>query len=73
MLTSQIPAGLNPLTPEQSQQMQTLLSSLNPVQQAWISGYLAASANAAAAGATVPAAAPAAETATLTVLYGSQS
>ncbi|MEO0566909.1 MAG: assimilatory sulfite reductase (NADPH) flavoprotein subunit [Pseudomonadota bacterium] len=73
MLTSQIPAGLNPLTPEQSQQMQTLLSSLNPVQQAWISGYLAASANAAAAGATVPAAAPAAETATLTVLYGSQT
>lgn len=72
MLHTPIPNGLSPLTAEQSQQMHTLLSSLNPVQQAWISGYLAATANS-AVGSVTSAVAPAAEAAPLTVLYGSQT
>ncbi|MEM9421669.1 MAG: flavodoxin domain-containing protein, partial [Pseudomonadota bacterium] len=70
MILSQIPPGMNPLTPEQTQQIQQLLGTLTPVQQAWVSGYLAASANSAAP--AVPAA-PAAEAPPLTVLYGSQT
>ncbi|MDO6462368.1 assimilatory sulfite reductase (NADPH) flavoprotein subunit [Granulosicoccaceae sp. 1_MG-2023] len=71
MLLNQMPAGVNPLTPEQSQQVSQLVSTLTPLQQAFVSGYLAASAQ--LGGATLPAAAPAAEAAPLTILYGSQT
>ncbi|WP_424933003.1 assimilatory sulfite reductase (NADPH) flavoprotein subunit [Amaricoccus macauensis] len=71
MMLAQMPQGLNPLTPEQSRQFAELAGSLDPIQQAWISGYLAASAQGAAA--AVPVVAPAAEPATLTILYGSQT
>ena len=72
VLTHPLPPGLNPLSPEQSSQMQTLLTTLTPIQQAWISGYLAATSGAAgAAGAALPA--QGAEPAVLTVLYGSQT
>lgn len=75
MLLSQIPQGVNPLTPQQSQQIELLLGSLTPVQQAWISGYLAASANAAGntPGAMPTLAAPGVEASPLTILYGSQT
>ncbi len=59
---------LSPLNAEQSQQFQTLMGSLNPVQQAWLSGYLAASSNAAPSVQTAAAA-----DAPLTILYGSQT
>ncbi|MEM9710040.1 MAG: assimilatory sulfite reductase (NADPH) flavoprotein subunit [Pseudomonadota bacterium] len=64
--------GLSPLTPEQTGHMEALLSSLNPVQQAWISGYLAATATAGAGAVPAPAPAPV-EAAVLTILYGSQT
>ncbi|MEM6325119.1 MAG: assimilatory sulfite reductase (NADPH) flavoprotein subunit [Pseudomonadota bacterium] len=74
MLHQNIPQTLSPLSPEQSAQMQALLTSLNPVQQAWISGYLAATASAAAgAMPALPAAPVAAAAGKLTVLYGSQT
>ncbi len=71
MLITQMPQGINPLSPEQAQQVSSLLGSLNPVQQAWISGYLAATAQGGLGAAPVPA--PAAEAAPLTILYGSQT
>ena len=50
------------------------MTSLNPIQQAWISGFLAASAMGSTAAAMPPVAAPvAAAKATLTILYGSQT
>lgn len=67
MLLSQIPAGFGPLTADQGQQMQQLMGTLSPVQQAWISGFLAASASGTVAAADTAQAAP------LTVLYGSQT
>ncbi|MEM6588246.1 MAG: assimilatory sulfite reductase (NADPH) flavoprotein subunit [Pseudomonadota bacterium] len=69
-IMSQVPAGLGPLSPEQSQAFAQLAGTLTPVQQAWISGYLAATAQ---AGDVQPAAAPVAEAAPLTILYGSQT
>ncbi|MEO0486827.1 MAG: assimilatory sulfite reductase (NADPH) flavoprotein subunit [Pseudomonadota bacterium] len=72
MLHQTIPGGLSPLSPEQNAQMAALLPSLSPVQQAWISGYLAASAMGAQATLPPVAATPSAA-ATLTVLYGSQT
>ncbi|MEM6324972.1 MAG: flavodoxin domain-containing protein, partial [Pseudomonadota bacterium] len=74
MLHQNIPQTLSPLSPEQSAQMQALMTSLNPVQQAWISGYLAATASVAAgAMPALPAAPVAAAAGKLTVLYGSQT
>lgn len=70
MLT-QLPQDINPLSPEQTQHFAQLAGSLTPIQQAWISGYLAASANGGIA--AQPVVAPVAEAATLTILYGSQT
>ncbi|MEO0894663.1 MAG: assimilatory sulfite reductase (NADPH) flavoprotein subunit [Pseudomonadota bacterium] len=70
-IMSQMPQGFNPLSPEQSQAFAQLAGSLTPVQQAWISGYLAAAA--ARGGMAEPVAAPAAEAAPLTILYGTQT
>lgn len=64
---TQLPASLSPLSPEQHQQVQSLMTSLTPVQKAWISGYLAGGLG------DTPAPAPEAAPATLTVLYGSQA
>ncbi|MEM7598210.1 MAG: flavodoxin domain-containing protein, partial [Pseudomonadota bacterium] len=70
-IMSQMPQGFNPLSPEQSQAFAQLAGALTPVQQAWISGYLAATAT--QGGVAGPVAAPAAEAAPLTILYGTQT
>uniref|UniRef100_A0A486XTR9 Sulfite reductase [NADPH] flavoprotein alpha-component n=1 Tax=Rheinheimera sp. BAL341 TaxID=1708203 RepID=A0A486XTR9_9GAMM len=73
MLLSSLVAQASPLSEQQVQQLQGLVSQLNPIQQAWVSGYLAASAQLAGqlAGQTAPAAAKA--NASLTILFGSQT
>jgi sulfite reductase (NADPH) flavoprotein alpha-component len=72
MLVNLLSAAASPLTQEQIQKLQGLVAELNPIQQAWVSGYLAASANSAVLGGV--AAAPAAsESAPLTILFGSQT
>ena len=68
MFLKQIPTQLAPLSAEQMAAMDALMGTLTPLQQAWVSGYLAAS-----SGAAAPAMPVAAEPATLTVLYGSQT
>ena len=74
MLLSQLSAQASPLSPEQVQKLQALTAELNPIQQAWVSGYLAANANTAALSGQVAGAAPqAGEAAALTILYGSQT
>jgi sulfite reductase (NADPH) flavoprotein alpha-component len=71
-MMSQMPQGFNPLSPEQAQAFAQLAGSMTPVQQAWISGYLAATA--AQGGVTAaPSAVPASEAAPLTILYGTQT
>ncbi|MGP9803027.1 assimilatory sulfite reductase (NADPH) flavoprotein subunit [Rheinheimera sp. NSM] len=73
MLLSSLVAQASPLSEQQVSQLQGLVSQLNPIQQAWVSGYLAASAQLAGqvAGQTAPAAAQA--NASLTILFGSQT
>ena len=71
MILSDIPQGVSPLTPNQINQVKDLMGSMTPIQQAWISGYMAAAANAASPIAVQ-------ETVTvdaspLTILYGSQT
>ena len=74
MLLSQLSAQASPLTPEQVQKLQALTAELNPIQQAWVSGYLAANANTASLSGQVAGVAPQAdEAAALTILYGSQT
>ncbi|MDX1537180.1 assimilatory sulfite reductase (NADPH) flavoprotein subunit [Arsukibacterium sp.] len=72
MLLSSLVAQASPLSEQQVQQLQGLVSQLNPIQQAWVSGYLAASAQLAGGQAVAPATA-AASSATLTIVYGSQT
>lgn len=73
-LVQQLNQAASPLSAEQVTDLQKLVSVLNPIQQAWVSGYLAASANAAMPGAQVAGVAPqAGEAAILTILYGSQT
>ncbi|MDO6719082.1 assimilatory sulfite reductase (NADPH) flavoprotein subunit [Psychrosphaera sp. 1_MG-2023] len=73
-LVQQLNQASSPLSAQQVADLQTLVSALNPIQQAWVSGYLAATANAA-----MPAAQPAGvatqtnEASVLTILYGSQT
>ncbi len=50
MLLGQLNAAASPLSQEQVQKLQGLVAELNPIQQAWVSGYLAANANASALG-----------------------
>jgi sulfite reductase (NADPH) flavoprotein alpha-component len=72
MLLSQLSAAASPLSQEQVQKLQGLVAELNPIQQAWVSGYLAANANTAMLGGAV--ATPAGgDAAALTILYGSQT
>jgi len=66
-------AAASPLNAQQVQDLQKLVSQLNPIQQAWVSGYLAAAAQL-AAGSAVASAAPAPQqAAVLTILYASQT
>jgi sulfite reductase (NADPH) flavoprotein alpha-component len=52
------------------QKLQGLVAELNPIQQAWVSGYLAANSNTAALSGVVGDQAPAAcEAAALTILW----
>lgn len=71
-IMSQMPQGFNPLSPEQAQAFAQLAGTMTPVQQAWISGYLAATATQGGVTAA-PAVAPTVEVAPLTILYGSQT
>ena len=73
MLLSQLNAAASPLSQEQVQKLQGLVAELNPIQQAWVSGYLAANANAGAITGGVAAAPAASDAAPLTILYGSQT
>ncbi|MCF2864061.1 assimilatory sulfite reductase (NADPH) flavoprotein subunit [Pseudoalteromonas sp. Cnat2-41] len=73
MLLNQLHAAASPLTPEQVQKLQGLVAELNPIQQAWVSGYLAANANTAALAGGAVSAPAATEAAALTILYGSQT
>lgn len=76
MLLSSLVAQASPLSEQQVSQLQGFVSQLNPIQQAWVSGYLAANAQLAGqlAG-QVPAQATAQATASasLTILFGSQT
>ena len=73
MLLSQLNAAASPLSQEQVQKLQGLVAELNPIQQAWVSGYLAANANAGALTGGVAAAPAAGDASPLTILYGSQT
>uniref|UniRef100_UPI004047C035 assimilatory sulfite reductase (NADPH) flavoprotein subunit n=1 Tax=Rheinheimera sp. TaxID=1869214 RepID=UPI004047C035 len=77
MLLSSLVAQASPLSEQQVSQLQGLVSQLNPIQQAWVSGYLAASAQLAGqlSGqlAGQPTTAQAAASASLTILFGSQT
>jgi len=73
MLLSQLNAAASPLSQEQVQKLQGLVAELNPIQQAWVSGYLAANANAGALTGGVAAAPAAGDAQPLTILYGSQT
>ena len=73
MLLSQLNAAASPLSQEQVQKLQGLVAELNPIQQAWVSGYLAANANAGALTGGVAAAPAAGDAPPLTILYGSQT
>lgn len=72
MLLGQLSSAASPLSAEQVQKLQGLVAELNPIQQAWVSGYLAANANTAVLGDVAPAV-QAGEAASLTILYGSQT
>ncbi|SEH66477.1 sulfite reductase (NADPH) flavoprotein alpha-component [Rheinheimera pacifica] len=73
MLLSSLVAQASPLSEQQVSQLQGLVSQLNPIQQAWVSGYLAASAQLAGQLSGQPATAQAAASASLTILFGSQT
>ena len=73
MLLSSLVAQASPLSEQQVSQLQGLVSQLNPIQQAWVSGYLAASAQLAGQVAGQPAPAAAQASASLTILFGSQT
>lgn len=70
---SSLIAQASPLSAQQVQDLQKLVSQLNPIQQAWVSGYLAAAAQFAAGGPQVAATPLAQEAATLTILFASQT
>lgn len=73
MLLASLTAQASPLSAQQVKDLQALVSQLNPIQQAWVSGYLAAASQLAGQGVGPVAQAPVAEAATLTILYASQT
>ena len=73
-LLQELNAAASPLSSQQVAQVQQLVGNLNPIQQAWLSGYLAATANAGNVAGSVAGVAPqASEAQVLTILYGSQT
>ena len=73
-LLQELNAAASPLSAQQVAAVQQLVGNLNPIQQAWLSGYLAATANSGLAVAPVAGVAPqAGEAQVLTILYGSQT
>lgn len=73
MLLASLAAQASPLSAQQIKDLQLLVSQLNPIQQAWVSGYLAASAQFAGQSLAAGAAVQAAESASLTILFASQT
>lgn len=73
MLLASLNAQASPLSAQQVKDLQTLVSQLNPIQQAWVSGYLAAAAQLAGQGAGPVAVTQQTEAATLTILFASQT
>ena len=73
MLLGQLNAAASPLSQDQVQKLQGFVAELNPIQQAWVSGYLAANANASALSAPPAGAQVTGDAAVLTILYGSQT
>jgi sulfite reductase (NADPH) flavoprotein alpha-component len=73
MLLASLTAQASPLSAQQVKDLQALVSQLNPIQQAWVSGYLAAAAQFAGQQAGTVAATQVAEASTLTILYASQT
>ena len=73
MLLASLTAQASPLSAQQVKDLQALVSQLNPIQQAWVSGYLAAAAQLAGQGTGTVAATQVAEASTLTILYASQT
>jgi sulfite reductase (NADPH) flavoprotein alpha-component len=71
-LTQQLTEQTSPLSGEQIAHLKNLAVGLNPIQQAWLSGYLAASANAQVDAVPAPAS-TAQPAACLSILYGSQT
>ncbi len=66
-------APASPLSAQQVQDLQKLVSQLNPIQQAWVSGYLAAAAQLASGANAVSVASAPQQAAVLTILYASQT
>lgn len=66
-------APASPLSAQQVQDLQKLVSQLNPIQQAWVSGYLAAAAQLASGGSNAGVASAPQQAAVLTILYASQT
>lgn len=73
MHLQELAQGAGGLSPQQLAALQQLAGSLTPAQLAWVSGYLAATANLATAAPQAVTAAPASSSAEVTVLYGSQT
>ncbi len=72
MLLASLAAQASPLSAQQIKDLQSLVSQLNPIQQAWVSGYLAAAAQL-AGGLPVAPVQQTNESAVLTILYASQT
>ncbi|MBU2428495.1 MAG: flavodoxin domain-containing protein, partial [Gammaproteobacteria bacterium] len=73
MLLASLTAQASPLSAQQVKDLQALVSQLNPIQQAWVSGYLAAAAQLAGQNAGTVATTQVAEASTLTILFASQT
>ncbi len=73
MLTNQLGGFASPLSDEQIKQLNALSATLNPIQQAWVSGYFAGLSQAQPVSQGVQATQVAAPAAPLTILFGSQT
>jgi len=71
MLFASLAAQASPLSAQQIKDLQSLVSQLNPIQQAWVSGYLAAAAQ--LSGQSAAPVQQSSESSVLTILYGSQT
>jgi sulfite reductase (NADPH) flavoprotein alpha-component len=71
MLFASLAAQASPLSAQQIKDLQSLVNQLNPIQQAWVSGYLAAAAQ--LSGQVAAPVQQSSESSVLTILYGSQT